>query len=89
MVDSDWYGGRDVPKIAERKAEAEKERKVIEKLVNKHKWDKIADKSSIEILINILDAGDDEISALAADALGKIGGKRAVEPLIEALKNEM
>lgn len=51
--------------------------------------EKLASKRKVKGLIKALDAhGDSEIRRKAARALGEIGDKRAVEPLIQSLKSD-
>jgi hypothetical protein len=49
---------------------------------------KAAKESLIQILITTLDDEDPHARATAAKALGQIGGKRGVKPLVKALKDE-
>lgn len=44
-------------------------------------------KAAVDLLIELLDAGDLEASRTAARILGQIGDARAFEPLVEILKN--
>lgn len=44
-------------------------------------------KGDVEALIEALRHEDEEVREYAAEAVGKIGGKRGVEPLIETLKD--
>ena len=46
--------------------------------------------AAVELLIEALDSDKDEVVRwVSANALGRIGDKKALEPLIEALKNDV
>jgi HEAT repeat protein len=59
-------------------------------LIAKGKWDDLEalGKPAVEPLIIVLKDESRDVRAGAAEALGKIGDKRAIEPLIQTLKNE-